>query len=423
MNLDQKQQQDARVRRSRARDVSERAARVRDGDEDSAERVARSDRLRSLHAFHESGTSRRKRARARSIRSRIPSRRTRCTTCSPDRSTSTTSATRIARVAKDRSRRLRCSRLRIFSDWQLTTIQTAQANQATTAYWNVPALRTAASLTYEIPRVGFFSTPAFFANWATNASNEMRVTLNQTLIVATGAQVDGTDTTQFPQNPPGLDSAHATGVCLGCHDSLDPSRSILAATYSWSYHNQRRSDVQPWNARAVRVSRRREERVERAGSRRDPREPSAHAERVGSKALLLREFGAVRDDGPGVSAHRRALSVVVLFVERSRSRARDVAAHDERDGDANDDRRRRDDRRVAPRSFVRVAQCAPRIFRRVRARCAAAGHVHVDDESNRVGASFRRLWARRTRSGFAERAFAFLSRRDRRHLRSGLRSK
>ncbi len=125
-----------------------------------------------------------------------------------------------------------------FADWQLTTIQPAAPNQATTAYWNLPALRTATSLTYQIPRVGFFSTPAFFANWATNASNEMRVTLNQTLIVATGAQVDGTDTTQFPQNPPGLDSAHATGVCLGCHDSLDPSRSILAATYSWSYHNQ-----------------------------------------------------------------------------------------------------------------------------------------------------------------------------------------
>jgi len=125
-----------------------------------------------------------------------------------------------------------------FADWQLTTVRAPQPNEATTAYWNLPALRAATTLVYQIPRVGFFSTPAFFANWATNQSNQMRVTMNQTLIVATGAQVDGTDTTVVPPNPPGLDTSHATGTCLGCHESLDPTRSILAANYSWSYHDQ-----------------------------------------------------------------------------------------------------------------------------------------------------------------------------------------
>ena len=76
-----------------------------------------------------------------------------------------------------------------------------------------------------IPRVGFFTTPAFFANWQTNTSNQMRVTTNQALIVATGAAVDGTDTT-VPPSTPGLDAAHAAPgtACFGCHQLLDPTR-------------------------------------------------------------------------------------------------------------------------------------------------------------------------------------------------------
>jgi hypothetical protein len=60
------------------------------------------------------------------------------------------------------------------------------------------------------------------------------------LIVALGAQVDGSDATKTPGSPPpGLDSAHAgSGACFGCHQSLDPLRSIFSASYSWNYHNQ-----------------------------------------------------------------------------------------------------------------------------------------------------------------------------------------
>jgi hypothetical protein len=63
--------------------------------------------------------------------------------------------------------------------------------------------------------------------------------VNQALIVATGAAVDGTDSTA-PQNTPGLDPAHSSAgpACLGCHQLLDPTRSILSSTYSWNYHNQ-----------------------------------------------------------------------------------------------------------------------------------------------------------------------------------------
>jgi hypothetical protein len=88
------------------------------------------------------------------------------------------------------------------------------------------------------PFVGFFTTPAFFANWQTNASNQMRVTMNQTFIVSTNAQLDGNDPT-VPTSTPGLDTVHAGDpACVACHQLLDPSRSILAATFSWNYGTQ-----------------------------------------------------------------------------------------------------------------------------------------------------------------------------------------
>jgi hypothetical protein len=127
-----------------------------------------------------------------------------------------------------------------FSDWTLVTIRAPKSGEAVSKFYDLPALRTATELVLSIPRVGFYSTPAFFANWPTNISNQMRVTLNQTLIVALGAQVDGSDRTTTPGNPPpGLDDVHSSdAACAVCHTTLDPLRSIFSATYSWNYHQQ-----------------------------------------------------------------------------------------------------------------------------------------------------------------------------------------
>jgi hypothetical protein len=127
-----------------------------------------------------------------------------------------------------------------FSDWTLVEVRAPKSGEAVTAFYDLPALRTAKALALTVPRVGFFSTPAFFANWQTNTSNQMRVTLNQALIVALGASVDGTDPTRPPSDPPpGLDVAHAgSAECKFCHQTLDPLRSIFSASYSWNYHNQ-----------------------------------------------------------------------------------------------------------------------------------------------------------------------------------------
>jgi hypothetical protein len=125
-----------------------------------------------------------------------------------------------------------------FADWTMVTLRQPNAGEATTPFYDLSALRTATELVLSVPRVGFFSTPAFFANWQTNTSNQMRVTTHQALIVATGSSIDGTDTTMAPGTP-GLDSTHASdAACFNCHKILDPTRSIFSATWSWNYHDQ-----------------------------------------------------------------------------------------------------------------------------------------------------------------------------------------
>lgn len=125
-----------------------------------------------------------------------------------------------------------------FSDWTMVTLRAAAPGETATPFYDLPALRKARELPLAVPRVGFYSTPAFFANWPTNASNQMRVTINQALIVATGSSIDGTDSTMAPGTP-GLDAVHARRAdCFSCHKTMDPTRSILSATWSYGYNRQ-----------------------------------------------------------------------------------------------------------------------------------------------------------------------------------------
>jgi hypothetical protein len=95
-----------------------------------------------------------------------------------------------------------------FSTWKMVTIRPPKQGEAITNFYDLKTLRSTTELVLNVPRVGFFSTPAFFANWQTNMSNQARVTMNQTLIVATGAAVDGTDKT-VPGSTP---NANATAT-------------------------------------------------------------------------------------------------------------------------------------------------------------------------------------------------------------------
>ena len=127
-----------------------------------------------------------------------------------------------------------------FSTWKLVTVRAPKAGEATTTFYDLPSLRAANELVIGTPRLGFFTTPAFGANWPTNTSNQMRVTLNQILIVTTGMAVDGNDVTTMPPTTTGMDLTHAQegSPCFGCHQTLDPTRAMLEKTFSYYYYPQ-----------------------------------------------------------------------------------------------------------------------------------------------------------------------------------------
>jgi len=132
-----------------------------------------------------------------------------------------------------------------FADWHLVTMRAPKAApaggtaEATTAFYDLAKLRAAKEMVVNVPRIGFFSTPAFFANWSTNTSNLYRVTMNQTLIVALNHSFDGSNST-VPVSETGLDAEHAAPgtACYGCHQTLDPMKQLLTQTFSLFYHEQ-----------------------------------------------------------------------------------------------------------------------------------------------------------------------------------------
>lgn len=83
------------------------------------------------------------------------------------------------------------------------------------------------------PRLGFFTTPAFFQTWLTNRDNDFRVTINQAVIVATGLTFSPGDTTALTGDIDAVDPEvfPTDSTCYGCHKNLDPMRSAFLATY------------------------------------------------------------------------------------------------------------------------------------------------------------------------------------------------
>jgi len=128
-----------------------------------------------------------------------------------------------------------------FTDWRPVTITTATAANPSdlNLFYDVPKLRGATSIVLDIPRVGFFTTPAFFANWPTNVNNLARVTTNQTLITALGKSFNPESSTT-PLSDSGINTQHAdpSTACYGCHKNLDPLREFFRHTYSLTYHEQ-----------------------------------------------------------------------------------------------------------------------------------------------------------------------------------------
>jgi hypothetical protein len=124
------------------------------------------------------------------------------------------------------------------SDWQPVTIRSLKSGEAYVQPYDLPTLRKATDLALAIPRVGFYTTPAFLALWNTNDSNQHRVTANQALLVALGQSFTSANSIT-PISTAGLDSAHAVNgtECYGCHKSLDPLRQFWGNQIDYNDRN------------------------------------------------------------------------------------------------------------------------------------------------------------------------------------------
>jgi hypothetical protein len=124
------------------------------------------------------------------------------------------------------------------SDWQWVTVAAKAAGDAYVQPYDLPTLRGLTTLKVALPRVGFYTTPAFLALWNTNDSNQHRVTTNQALLAALGESFTSEDTI-IPLSTAGLDPAHATtgSQCYGCHKALDPMRGFWNNQYDFNDRN------------------------------------------------------------------------------------------------------------------------------------------------------------------------------------------
>ena len=124
--------------------------------------------------------------------------------------------------------------------WRPVTVRVAQPGDKLTPFYDLPTLRTANEIVVRTPRVGFFSPPAFFANWPTNSSNQQRDTLNQSLIVGIGRSINPVDKGTSTVLDTGKDGQHSdpTSPCYSCHQTMDPMRNVFRQAYTYSYHAQ-----------------------------------------------------------------------------------------------------------------------------------------------------------------------------------------
>jgi hypothetical protein len=124
--------------------------------------------------------------------------------------------------------------------WRPVTVRVAAQGEKLTPFYDLPTLRGASEIVVRTPRVGFFSTPAFFANWTTNNSNQHRDTLNQALIVGIGRSINPVDRGTSTVLDNGKDGQHSdpTSPCYSCHQTMDPMRNVFRQAYTYSYHAQ-----------------------------------------------------------------------------------------------------------------------------------------------------------------------------------------
>ena len=279
-----------------------------------------------------------------------------------------------------------------FSDWKMVTIRPPVRARPSRRSTTCPRCARRTSSCSTMPRVGFFSTPAFFANWQTNTSNQMRVTMNQTLIVGARRVGRRHRPDHAPDDHPG--STRRTPRQAGLlrvppdarPDAVDLRVDVLVELPRPDRRGvrRRRRGSSPSAASC--------KPVDDARRLRDASSPThpLFARGLGAEALLLRELGAVRHERPGVPAHRRASSRA-----RATRGTRSFASCSSSPLTTNAAPTKTPPTNgevvavVAARPPVRRAQRAPRLRRRVRPRRREPQGDVADDRSPRSSRACR----------------------------------
>ena len=124
--------------------------------------------------------------------------------------------------------------------WRMVKIRPPNSGEQVTPFWDLPTLRNATELVVNTPRVGYFTTPAFFANWPTNTSNQSRDVTNQMLIVGVGKSINPVDKGVGAVLDDGSDNDHSDpfSPCYSCHQIMDPMRESFRKYFDYTYHRQ-----------------------------------------------------------------------------------------------------------------------------------------------------------------------------------------
>jgi Protein of unknown function (DUF1585) len=131
-----------------------------------------------------------------------------------------------------------------WNDWRMIRIRPPRPGEDPSFYVSLPSFHSHApeqqELVLNVPRVGFMTTPAFFANWPTNLSNLARVSINQTLIVGLGYSLADTNAIVPVSETGNPDAQHSQAgtSCYACHQTLDPMRNFFRRDFSVTYHRQ-----------------------------------------------------------------------------------------------------------------------------------------------------------------------------------------
>ena len=196
-----------------------------------------------------------------------------------------------------------------WQSWRWVTIRSTRAGEERTTFWDLARLRDPGTqeLVLATPRVGFMTTPAFFANWPTNLSNSYRVTANQALIVGLGRSFDDRGVTVTVNETSSDDEHVEPGTpCFGCHVTLDPMRDFFRRSYSLSYFQQLNLAGLPPRAHSPSTAARRS--WGRASTRSRGRWPSIPlCGGLDAEALPVRQRFPLSERRSRVSAGRRPL--------------------------------------------------------------------------------------------------------------------